>query len=99
MVFFGLAREGRNTTGAEGGSHPSDHQRSRERGVMWGGGGKGKGPPPLEATGFRYGNPSSGHHNQTGSNLPRSLGRCLAPPANAHGGCWRSGSAATVLPG
>ncbi len=43
--------------------------------------------------------PSSGRHIQAGSNVARSRHRCLVPPVETHGGSWRSGSAASDLPG
>src|SRR6059036_2460504 len=52
----------------------------------------GKRNPAVGSDGVPVWQPSSGHHNRAGSNLPRSLGRCPAPPANRHGGSWRSGS-------
>lgn len=36
---------------------------------------------------------------QAGSNVARSRHRCPVLPAETHGGCWRSGSAASDLPG
>ena len=47
-----------------------------------------------------FGNHSTGKPNRAGSNLPRDQCRCPVPPAMTHGGgSWRSGSAATGLPG
>jgi hypothetical protein len=59
-----------------------------------------EGTLPFQRQGSVFGNHSTGRPNRAGSNLPRDHCRCPVPPAITHGGgSWRSGSAATGLPG